>query len=217
MFYSFYSFFSLFHYFAELFYLLCSSRITISLRLRVNRQLITNVPLNISETWFKITKKFWNVCAENRLKIWLGFDSRPPPSWPEWDRPETEFWFRRISEPNFSLRTIARGLNRLLIRFILLQIFYYFKDGKCTLFRARSFVKQRSHVWETMSLNPRWGDHFSCNLHLDLRMDFNRLEILTWLFDMCCNPANGRVDFEEWLACKNCLRGLDWIYSLSVA
>ncbi len=32
---------------------------------------------------------------------------------------------------------------------------------------------------------------------------------------MCCNPANGRVDFEEWLAYKFQLHGIEWIVSLS--
>ncbi len=32
---------------------------------------------------------------------------------------------------------------------------------------------------------------------------------------MCCNPANGRVDFEEWLAYKIQLHGNEWIVSLS--
>ncbi len=32
---------------------------------------------------------------------------------------------------------------------------------------------------------------------------------------MCCNPANGRVDFEEWSAYKIQLHGKEWIVSLS--
>ncbi len=38
---------------------------------------------------------------------------------------------------------------------------------------------------------------------------------LTWHCCMCCNPANGRVDFEEWLAYKIQLRGIEWIVCLS--
>ena len=38
---------------------------------------------------------------------------------------------------------------------------------------------------------------------------------LTWHCCMCCNPANGRVDFEEWTAYKIQLHGIDWIVSLS--
>jgi hypothetical protein len=32
---------------------------------------------------------------------------------------------------------------------------------------------------------------------------------------MWCNPANGRVDFEEWPAYKIQLHGIEWIESLS--
>ena len=32
---------------------------------------------------------------------------------------------------------------------------------------------------------------------------------------MCCNPANGRGDFEEWSAYKIQLHGIEWIVSLS--
>ena len=39
---------------------------------------------------------------------------------------------------------------------------------------------------------------------------------LTWHCCMCCNPANGRVDFEEWSAYKIQLHGIEWIVSLSV-
>jgi hypothetical protein len=38
---------------------------------------------------------------------------------------------------------------------------------------------------------------------------------LTWHCCMCCNPANGRVDFEEWSAYKIHLHGIEWIVSLS--
>ncbi len=38
---------------------------------------------------------------------------------------------------------------------------------------------------------------------------------LTWHCCMCCNPANGRVDFEEWSAYKIQLHGIEWIVSLS--
>ncbi len=32
---------------------------------------------------------------------------------------------------------------------------------------------------------------------------------------MCCNPANGRVDFDEWLTYKIQLNGIERIVSLS--
>ncbi len=37
---------------------------------------------------------------------------------------------------------------------------------------------------------------------------------LTWHCCMCCNPANGRVEFEEWSAYKIQLHGIEWIVSL---
>ncbi len=38
---------------------------------------------------------------------------------------------------------------------------------------------------------------------------------LTWHCCMCCNPANGRVDFEEWSAYKIQVHGIEWIVSFS--
>ncbi len=38
---------------------------------------------------------------------------------------------------------------------------------------------------------------------------------LIWHCCMCCNPTNGRVDFEEWSAYKIQLHGTEWIESLS--
>ncbi len=38
---------------------------------------------------------------------------------------------------------------------------------------------------------------------------------LAWHCCMCYNPANGRVDFEEWSAYKIQLHGIEWIVSLS--
>jgi hypothetical protein len=35
------------------------------------------------------------------------------------------------------------------------------------------------------------------------------VETLTWHCCMCCNPTNGRVDFEEWSAYKIQLHGIE--------
>ncbi len=43
----------------------------------------------------------------------------------------------------------------------------------------------------------------------------NRGKTLTWHCCICCNPANWRVDFEEWSAYKIQLHGIEWIVSLS--
>ncbi len=72
----------------------------------------------------------------------------------------------------------------------------------------------------TISLND------SCNLvkysfnfnlgKLPILLIFNNLLylILTWDCCICCNPANGRVDFEEWSAYKIQLHGIEWICKL---
>ncbi len=48
-----------------------------------------------------------------------------------------------------------------------------------------------------------YGDHFSGTIHLDQSLDQKLWKTLTWHCCMCCNPANGRVEFEELLAYKN--------------
>ncbi len=55
---------------------------------------------------------------------------------------------------------------------------------------------------------PLWRP-FSGTIHLDQSLT------LTWHCCICCNPANGRVDFEEWSAYKIQLHGIEWIVSLS--
>ena len=42
----------------------------------------------------------------------------------------------------------------------------------------------------------------------------NLWKALTWHCCICCTPANGRVDFEEWLAFKIQLHGTERIVSL---
>ena len=67
-------------------------------------------------TWFKITKRSWNACGVNPLRIWRGSGLRRRPFWPEWDRLGTEFWFRRISARTSSFPTTVRGRSRRRIR-----------------------------------------------------------------------------------------------------
>ncbi len=62
---------------------------------------------------------------------------------------------------------------------------------------------------------PHYGNHFSGTIHLDQSLEEKLWKTLTWHCCMCCNPANGRVDFEEWSAYKIQLRGTEWIVSLS--
>ncbi len=57
--------------------------------------------------------------------------------------------------------------------------------------------------------NPHYGDHFSGTIHLDQSLEQKLWKTLTWHCCMCCNPANGRVDFEEWSAYKILLHGTE--------
>jgi hypothetical protein len=44
-----------------------------------------------------------------------------------------------------------------------------------------------------------WGDHFAGTVHLNQKPGAKRDNGMfqpTWHCCMCCNPANGRVDFE---------------------
>ncbi len=52
----------------------------------------------------------------------------------------------------------------------------------------------------------------SATIHLDQSLQQKLWKTLTWHCCMCCNPANGRVDFVELSAYKI---QLEWIVSLS--
>jgi hypothetical protein len=54
-----------------------------------------------------------------------------------------------------------------------------------------------------VSSNPHCGDHFSGTIHLDQSLEQKLWKILSWNCCICCNPANGKVDFGEWLDYKN--------------
>ena len=69
--------------------------------------------------------------------------------------------------------------------------------------------------WEVLGSNPHYADHFSGTVHLDQSLEQKLWKTLTWHCYKCCNPANGRVDFEEWSAYKIQLHGIEWIVSLS--
>ncbi len=49
---------------------------------------------------------------------------------------------------------------------------------------------------------PHYGDNFSGTIHLDQGLEQKLWKTLTWHCCMCCNPANGRVNFEEQSAYK---------------
>jgi hypothetical protein len=60
-------------------------------------------------------------------------------------------------------------------------------------------------------LKPHFGDHFLGSIHLDQSLEQKLWKNLTWHCCMCCKPANGRVDFEEWSAYQIQLHGTEWI------
>ncbi len=73
-------------------------------------------------------------------------------------------------------------------------------------------MTERSWV---QKLNPHHGDHLSGTIHLDQSLEQKLWKTLTWHCCMCCNPANGRVDFEQWSAYQIQLNSTEWIVSLS--
>ena len=75
-------------------------------------------------------------------------------------------------------------------------------------------VRQKTHDREVLGSIPHYGDHFSGTIHLDQSLEQKLWKTLTWHCCICCNPANGRVDFEEWSAYKIQLHGIEWIVSL---
>ncbi len=61
---------------------------------------------------------------------------------------------------------------------------------------------------------PLWRPFFRHHSFGDQSLEQKLWKSLTRHCSMCCNPANGRVDFEEWLAYKFQLHGIEWIVSL---
>ncbi len=65
------------------------------------------------------------------------------------------------------------------------------------------WLRQRTHEWEVVDSKPYWADHLSGTIHLDQKAGAKRdngMFQTTLHCCMCCNPANGRVDFEDsWL------------------
>ncbi len=57
------------------------------------------------------------------------------------------------------------------------------------------WLRQKTHDREVLGSIPHYGDHFSGTIHLDQSLEQKLWKTLTWHRCMCCNPANGRVDF----------------------
>ncbi len=62
---------------------------------------------------------------------------------------------------------------------------------------------------------PLWRPFFRGTIDLDQCLEQKLWRTLNWHCCMCCNPANGMVDFEEWSAYKIQLHGIEWIVSLT--
>jgi hypothetical protein len=61
-------------------------------------------------------------------------------------------------------------------------------------------VKAEDSQLRGRGFKPPCEDHFSCTIHLDQSMEVKIEWKLTWHCCICCNPAKGRVDFEDgWL------------------
>jgi hypothetical protein len=66
--------------------------------------------------------------------------------------------------------------------------------------------------------NPRWEDHFSGTIYLDQNPGAkinNGMFQSTWHCCMCCNPINGRLDFNDSRLIKIQLHNWEWTWSLS--
>ncbi len=57
---------------------------------------------------------------------------------------------------------------------------------------------------------PHCGDHISCTIHLDQSMEAKIEWNITWHCCICCNPAKGRVDFEDGWLIKSSFIRMKW-------
>jgi hypothetical protein len=64
-------------------------------------------------------------------------------------------------------------------------------------------VEAENSLLKGCGFKPLCEDHFSGTIHLDQSLEQNLWKTLTWHFCIYCNPTNGMVNFEEWLAYKN--------------
>ncbi len=87
------------------------------------------------------------------------------------------------------------------------------KQKKPILFRWRVAVvywlRQKTLDREVLGSNLHYGDHFTGTIHLDQSLEQKSWKTLDWHFCICCNPANGGVDFEELSAFKIQLHGIE--------
>ncbi len=85
----------------------------------------------------------------------------------------------------------------------------------CNLASSRGQVFKAEDSWPRgpRFKPPLWRPFFRHHL-FGSKVGTKMRKTLTWHV-ACANPANGRVDFEEWLAYKIQLHGTEWIVSLS--
>ena len=74
----------------------------------------------------------------------------------------------------------------------------------------RGNLSQKTHYWKVVGSNPHCGEHFSCTIHLDQSMEAKIEWKLTWHCCICCNPAKGRVDFEDGRLIKSSFIRMKW-------
>ncbi len=95
-----------------------------------------------------------------------------------------------------------------------LSVHEYQKVKNPCLASSRGLVVKAEDSWPRgPRFKPHYGDHFSGTIYLDQSLEQKLRKTLTWHCCMCSNPANGRVDFEEWSAYKIQVHGTEWIVS----
>ena len=90
------------------------------------------------------------------------------------------------------------------------KVIHYFKVS------SRDLVVKAEDSWPRgLGFKPPlWRPFFQAPFIWIKAWNKNCGKPLTWHCCMCCNPANGMVDFEEWSVYKIQLHGIEWIVSL---
>jgi len=102
-------------------------------------------------------------------------------------------------QPTISLIIILLNIKFLKLTISLLRILKLLLSGE--------WLRQKTHNWEVVGSNLHYGDYFSCTIHLNQSMEAKIEWKLTWHCCICCNPAKGRVAFEDgWLIISSFIR-----------
>ena len=83
---------------------------------------------------------------------------------------------------------------------------YYKRQGAIVY-----WLRQKTHVCEDPGSNPDTAKESICHAPFNWIRAWitNMSETLTWHCCTFCNPANGKVFIEEWLAFKTQLHGFE--------